>query len=724
MNWRFNSTSWPVRIILLLLIASASAESVIYVDADANGMSDGSSWTDAYNYLQDALANASPASKPVEIRVAEGIYKPEWAPPPPPPPPPGGLLQTNWAEQVTAATAIDRRVSFWLINGVTVKGGYAGCSQPDPDAREIKLYETILSGDLDGNDVDVNDLSNLLDEPTRAENCYHVVTCFRTDANAVLDGFTVTGGNSNERYDPNDRGGGMYIIMGNPTVTNCTFRGNSAFGGGGIYNESGSATVTNCIFSENTAGHGCGIFNLEGSNLTVTNCIFSGNYCEGSGGGMYNLGSSPTINNCKFSENTAKYGYGGGMANLEGSSPIVTNCTFTGNSNRNVGGGMYNEYESNPTLTNCTFSENTTKFGGGGICNFGGNPTVINCTFNDNSAISGGGMLNRYNFPRLVDCIFIGNLAYNNGGGMSNWDNSSPTVTTCTFSKNSAGYNGGGMCNREYSSPTVTNCTFTGNSAEDGGGMCNLIDSKPKLTYCTFYGNSAEDGGGMNCNYSVTILTNCTFSGNRADRGNTLACETSFSYSSTVHIANCILRDGSNGIWNNDGSSIIITYSDIRGGWSGPGGNNIDTDPCFVQLGYWANTNDPNIIVEPNDPNAVWIEGDYHLKSQAGRWEPNSQSWVQDDVTSPCIDAGDWMSPIGLEPFPNGGRVNMGSYGGTAEASKSYFGKPVCEIIVAGDVNGDCIVNFLDFRIMALHWLEDNNPSTLPPPPPPPPPPP
>ncbi|MHC4695012.1 MAG: hypothetical protein ACYS67_19955, partial [Planctomycetota bacterium] len=84
---------------------------------------------------------------------------------------------------------------------------------------------------------------------------------------------------------------------------------------------------------------------------------------------------------------------------------------------------------------------------------------------------------------------------------------------------------------------------------------------------------------------------------------------------------------------------------------------------------------------------------------------------------------GDPMDPIGLESFPNGGRVNMGAYGGTAEASKSYFGRPICEIIVAGDVNGDCIVNYLDFRLMSLHWLEDHNPPSPPPPPPPPPPP-
>jgi hypothetical protein len=128
---------------------------------------------------------------------------------------------------------------------------------------------------------------------------------------------------------------------------------------------------------------------------------------------------------------------------------------------------------------------------------------------------------------------------------------------------------------------------------------------------------------------------------------------------------------------------------------------NIDADPCFAEPGYW----DPNET--PDDPDDdFWIEGDYHLKSQAGRWDANKGRWTKDDMTSPCIDAGDPNSPIGYEPFPNGGIINMGAYGGSSQASKSYFGEPVCETIVAGDINGDCKVDFLDFAIMVSHWLE------------------
>jgi len=99
----------------------------------------------------------------------------------------------------------------------------------------------------------------------------------------------------------------------------------------------------------------------------------------------------------------------------------------------------------------------------------------------------------------------------------------------------------------------------------------------------------------------------------------------------------------------------------------------LDADPCFVAPGYWADPNALGAEADPNDPSAVWVVGDYHLKSQAGRWDVASQSWVLDEVTSPCIDAGDPASLIDDEPAPNGARINMGAYGGTAQASKSAY---------------------------------------------------
>lgn len=141
-----------------------------------------------------------------------------------------------------------------------------------------------------------------------------------------------------------------------------------------------------------------------------------------------------------------------------------------------------------------------------------------------------------------------------------------------------------------------------------------------------------------------------------------------------------------------------MDYCNIEGGW--PGVGNIDVDPGFVAPGYWESNGTPD---NPGDD--FWIDGDYHLLSQAGHWDQASESWVQDNTTSPCIDAGDPNAPIGLEPFPNGGRLNMGAYGAGSTASKTYFGDPVCDVILAGDINGDCVVDFQDLMIITSHWM-------------------
>jgi len=73
----------------------------------------------------------------------------------------------------------------------------------------------------------------------------------------------------------------------------------------------------------------------------------------------------------------------------------------------------------------------------------------------------------------------------------------------------------------------------------------------------------------------------------------------------------------------------------------------------------------------PSDPNAVWIDGDYHLLSEFGRCLPGQDGWVFDEVTSVCIDSGHPSNSLGEELFPNGGLINMGAYGGTPQASVS-----------------------------------------------------
>ncbi|MBK8567608.1 MAG: hypothetical protein IPN76_30900 [Saprospiraceae bacterium] len=201
-----------------------------------------------------------------------------------------------------------------MENNLTIFGGLAGNEAPgyNMSLRNFTLNESILSGNIGAGG--------------NADNSYHVVSNFSNGLNntAVLDGFTITGGYGSD-------GGGMYNYASSPNVTNCIFSGNTAYNGGGMFNYASSAKVTNCIFSGNTASFGGGIYNHGSSSPTLTNCSFSGNSTDGGGGGMYNLVySSPSLTNCSFSGNSAGGG-GGGMYNYYFSSPSLTNCILWGN---------------------------------------------------------------------------------------------------------------------------------------------------------------------------------------------------------------------------------------------------------------------------------------------------------------------------------------------------------------------------------------------------------
>jgi len=112
-------------------------------------------------------------------------------------------------------------------------------------------------------------------------------------------------------------------------------------------------------------------------------------------------------------------------------------------------------------------------------------------------------------------------------------------------------------------------------------------------------------------------------------------------------ISNCIFWNNANG----DLFDCTAEYSCIEETGTGPG--NISSAPLFADA----------------------LNGDYHLKSRNGRWDPVSETWVKDDNTSPCIDAGDPAFDPMDEPNPCGGRINMGAYGGTAYASMTGIGE-------------------------------------------------
>ncbi|MHC4744828.1 MAG: hypothetical protein ACYS8Z_23180, partial [Planctomycetota bacterium] len=502
---------------------------IIHVDADASGSSDGSNWANAYNYLQDAVSDANTAPKPVEIRIAEGLYRPDTS-----------ASEPNGTH--------DRSATFRLIDGVTLIGGYAGVGHPDPNARDIGLCETILSGDLLGNDAEVNSPPELAGNPSRTDNSLHVVTSIGNNTTAILDGLTITAGNADAGY-----GAGIYIDKAVPTVRYCTFTDNVAEMGGAFY-----------------------AYWTAYPDETLSNCTFVANLATDSGGAVYTQGYFD-----------------------------IAKCTFLDNHALNEGGAATTE-----------------------LC-------------------------------MLKDCYFQGNSA---GLGGAVYASTGTVITDSSFVSNVAS-SGGAICYSGYFSDIIVrNSLF-------------------------FANHTRTEGGGILSNGRFTA-DNCTFVENRPRSGAT------FNLSRPLFLTNSILRDQALG----QAGSFNIEYSNIEGGW--PGSGNIDADPCFVDPGYWAHIADPNIRVEPNDPNAVLIIGDYHLKSEAGRWDSAAGTWVQDQVTSPCIDTGDPNADYAGEPWPHGARVNMGAYGATKEASlsPSDAGAP-------GDLDYDGFAYRPDILSFAGQWL-------------------
>jgi len=264
-----------------------TVQNIIYVDEDATGNNNGTSWADAFNDLQDALDAAASGN---EIWVAEGTYKPS--------------KKTDPNNSRTA--------TFQLVSGVEVYGGFDPTIGDDTWAeRGWPSNKIILSGDI-GTPNSVSD------------NCYHVV---RGEDNAILDGFTITKGNANWGV-PDDRGGGMLSRnCTSPTVRNCFFVDNCAMWGGGLCNAdyylSESATTDNCVFYDNSAVYFGGGLCILGVDAAVTNCVFTGNTSY-YGAGVSCFACHPNLTNNTFTDNS-----GGAALHINGSGQKSTIVTLT-----------------------------------------------------------------------------------------------------------------------------------------------------------------------------------------------------------------------------------------------------------------------------------------------------------------------------------------------------------------------------------------------------------
>jgi hypothetical protein len=228
-------------------------------------------------------------------------------------------------------------------------------------------------------------------------------------------------------------------------------------------------------------------------------------------------------------------------------------------------------------------------------------------------------------------------------------------------------------------------------SAASGGGLFKCDGS---IHNNIIAGNWADrDGGGL---YECTLsITNNTITGNYAVMAGGGLSQCSGTVCNNVIAFNLAQQAGGvdgvgkskyNALWSNTGGNL--------GGGAVVGEGDEVADPLFVAAGYW----DDNGTPEAGDD--TWVDGDYHLRSQAGRWDALARQWVRDKVTSPCIDAGLPSSDWTAELWPHGKRINIGAYGGTPQASMS-----LADVGRQADLNHDDQVGPEDLLRVAQSWL-------------------
>lgn len=490
---RFNCRLFRARLVGFILAclgaimspASASAQTVLHVAQAAASGGNGSSWGTAFTHPQQALNAAAAIGGSVLIKVAQGTYVP--------------TLRTDAGDP--------RSVTFRLRNNTTLSGGYAGPGAADPDARDVALYETILSGDING-----DDLPNFVNY---GDNASHVLIGSGTDATAVLDGFTVSGGNA-PGADVGFGGGGLMIVTGSPTIRSCWFARNRAAGSGGaIRNHRNSAPfITQCRFTENAADFGSAIGSYLACSPNISSCEFYFNKAT-SRGTVAQQGYEDdwhagelTINSCIFAGNTA----------IAGAAILFTTDI---------------DYESNRIdVTDSIFLNNVAELGGGAIA-AAGSLTVERSSFHDNSSGYIGGAITSIGPCTIVDSQFIGNHSNLMGGAI--------------------------VCDASV----FRNCVVSANMAQVGAGI--VVDRNTTIDNCSVASN---EGSGIHVlNESLesgpVLITNSIVWGNSLEQ--------------------IVIGEGNPPPPPGLTDVVTVSFSNIQGGWTGAGSNNINQDPLFIQ---------------------------------------------------------------------------------------------------------------------------------------------
>lgn len=445
----------------------------VYVNQNATGLNNGSSWQDAYVDLQNALQLADGVN-PMEVWVASGTYYP---------------------------SPFSTEIPFTIKDNVSLIGGFNGTevqlSDRSTDSVDLHVVNrTTLDGDI-------------YQDPSSSNS--QVLVFFDSDNFAnqeedfTLDGFTLT--NGGDQFF-SGLGGAINLSAFDPlrsvtdTIRNCKFINNEGIEGGAVYVENGQVYLANCTFENNITLAAGGAFYGADTKVSFFNCHFrknksmfqSSTQTSGEGGAVFGGASQFSFFRSTFSRNEALEN-GGAISYQEGDLNLY-NCTFQDNKS-DLGGGIYASgsflaLENNLAINNSadnggflyslasrfsmdssTFAINKSRIDGGAIYMLEGAHSLTNCNFFSNSAIDGGAIFNSGGTPKLLSCGFYGNFVDLNGGAIHNDRFGNIALDRCLFIGNfvTSGFGkGGAMYNSPQSVATLLECRLENNFANEGGG--------------------------------------------------------------------------------------------------------------------------------------------------------------------------------------------------------------------------------------------------------------
>lgn len=489
----------------------------VYVDADATGSGDGTSWTNAYTNLNDALLAATAGSS---VWIAEGTY-----------------------------TTPDS-VSFFIDKELTVLGGFFG-TETSASAANPALYPTILSGDVAGNDV-----AGTYDSTAYADNNR---VLFIVDTNEVsmftvtLDGLTFANGGIAGDIPTDgslfDFAGGGILCLAKLNASRLNFVGNRANFGSAVafvLNTANESVLDSITVSGNFSSTNRQIYLNSVDNAIVKNSTFIGDGATVQQSGFIQAAFTNgfIVENCDFSDMTSAFS-GAGVRSDNSDDLTIRNCTFD-NMVASTGGAIYHvqaddlmpdsgEMDANDfviegcTITNCQAPANR----GGAVTAFNTNIQIKDSELSDNISGAIGGAL--YQVPidarsyvmDISKTVFDGNTDQGAGGAICllvfGTADVEGTIDGTTFNENISGGqgSGGAMYLQSENNFTITNSNFTKNEGGFGTILTRGVTGL-ELKNVTFAENGsitdAFQGAGVvgyfDDNSAGMMIDSCTFSEN------------------------------------------------------------------------------------------------------------------------------------------------------------------------------------------------------------------